>query len=287
MKQAAVNWILMLLAFFVGGPVVSAVYSLAHSSTGGPGVVALLSTPMVGGLVALVGAAALAGVIGVVCARLSGQQNGMRCAGFALAWAAFDAARIDDVLRHNDGAFVMLALEALIAGGVVLGFAVLMWRLSGAKRAEGKGSSAGEAAIAVAIASIVGMLFAGAVARNEMFGQCIAATIGAGVVGTLVARLMYPGAPLRVCYAAGIVLGAGLQIVAAGIEGGSAVQSIDLGSYLAIARPMPLDWIAGYLIGVPLGASWAESMVEKQQEGASAGDRASAGSAAALGKGLS
>jgi len=35
------------------------------------------------------------------------------------------------------------------------------------------------------------------------------------------------------------------------------------GDLFTLAMPMPLDWLAGAFWGIPIGLSWAESMVEK------------------------
>jgi len=36
------------------------------------------------------------------------------------------------------------------------------------------------------------------------------------------------------------------------------------GKLFALARPMPLDWIAGAFVGIPLGLWWAGSLIERE-----------------------
>ncbi len=268
MKHAVISWVAMGTAFFVGGPVVSAVYGVGSSGTGGAGMNAMFAEPVMMGVAGLLGAVVVAGLIGVVCAKLCGVRAGYRCAGFALVWAAFDGGRIGDLLRHYEMPYTGLAIEALIAGAVLVGAGVVFDRMGRADGVEQEGKSERVAwALGLLIVVVVGLVVSGVVARTEVFGQCLAATIMAGIAGTLVARLKFPRVPLVACFGGCVVLAVMLPVIAAEVEGSGGVRDLFLGHYLAVARPMPLDWLAGSLIGVPMGASWAASMVDRQPVG--------------------
>ena len=255
----------MFLAFFVGGPIVSAVYGIGISGTGGAGMNAFFAEPVLSGVTGLLGAVGLAGVIGIVSGRFGGVLTGYRCAGLTLVWAAFDGGRIGDLLRHYESPYAGLAVEALVAGGVLVLAGYGIERVGRDDKQETRENSGGvDALLGMMIVVVVGVLICGAVARSEVFGQCLAATIAAGVGGTLIARLRFPNLPLWACIGGVVVLAVVLPLVTIGIEGSGGLRDVYLGRFLAVARPMPLDWLAGGLIGVPLGASWAGSMVIRE-----------------------
>jgi hypothetical protein len=94
-------------------------------------------------------------------------------------------------------------------------------------------------------------------------GQTLAAAVVAGITGTLVGRIVSHRAPLGSFLAGGLLLAAIGPAAGAIIDGQALVERVYAGTGFTLARIMPLDWIAGILIGVPVGASWAASMVQK------------------------
>ena len=47
------------------------------------------------------------------------------------------------------------------------------------------------------------------------------------------------------------------------VNNGTMVADMYAGELFALARPAPLDWIAGGFIGVAIGISWAGSMIDR------------------------
>jgi hypothetical protein len=106
------------------------------------------------------------------------------------------------------------------------------------------------------------------VAVEPLKGQTIAACMIAGVAAGGFSRAASPrdGAltPVPALIAMALLAAAG-PLSALVVTGSSNVVSAAIGHKLfALAMPMPFDWLAGAFWGVPLGLSWAESMVEKQ-----------------------
>jgi hypothetical protein len=44
------------------------------------------------------------------------------------------------------------------------------------------------------------------------------------------------------------------------------VADMYAGNLMPLAAPLPLDWVAGFFVGVPMGLGWAASMIEKRLE---------------------
>lgn len=190
--------------------------------------------------------------------------------------------------------FVKLALEGAVLAPIA---AVWAWAIvrfartpvpttpgadqSHATGSDGQGQQAGHsvhpepttlrdtsAAVGLVAAMAAGALFGWLVAQESLKGQTIAAASFAGLFGAVAGRLT----AVRIC-AAVFVLGVGLLGVVGPISalvvGGSgsaksvgALEAAASGLAFNLARPMPLDWLAGAFIGAPIGLSWAMSMID-------------------------
>ncbi len=115
-------------------------------------------------------------------------------------------------------------------------------------------------------------------AREGIKGQTIAAAIAAGAVGATVARVVAPEAARWVIATAPILLGVAGPIAAVVVHKDQVLDHAFSNRLLALAYPAPLDWLAGALLGAPMGLSWAASILHNRLE---SDEKPSAASAAA------
>jgi hypothetical protein len=104
------------------------------------------------------------------------------------------------------------------------------------------------------------------VAASPLKGQAIgAAIIGAVCVG-IAGRLVEVRAPLPTLMVPVAVLSALGPLVGALLAGGgeAGLATVYRGAIFPISQIVPMDWLAGGFVGVPLGVAWAASMVEKR-----------------------
>jgi hypothetical protein len=130
----------------------------------------------------------------------------------------------------------------------------------GAWALRGRGLAAG-----VVAAGVAGWLFA----PESLKGQTFAAAAAGGMFGALALKMaartvkplwVFVGVAVLACAGpavAAVYYGTGTGIVRpvyAGLHGG----------VLPLVRILPLDWLAGALVGVPIGLSWGGAMTEHQ-----------------------
>lgn len=299
MNQAAgaIKWAIYMIAMLVVGPLAAAPLAALRDASGGHEATVLVSTSLVWGVVAGLIPLAAAAAVGLLSARFIGPRHGMIAAGLVLAWAAWRSASIDGLMRatRDGSAVVPLAIEGAVLGvlGVLIG--TLIWAVGrepgrqdhatatpgsattpnanpfqSALRLLSETAGGGGAALASLAAGVVaGGMVAWLIAQEPLKGQTIAAALLAGIAaggfGRAVApRAEAPPSPVPALLAmallatlgplsALLMTGAGPRLVGAAIQG----------SIFPLAMPMPLDWLAGAFWGIPIGLSWADSMVDK------------------------
>lgn len=267
MKQAVIRWSFVAGAAVVVGPVAGWLTGSLRAPDGGPDATAFLSTSPLVGLAFTLGALLLAVVYAFVVAKAINFKWGMLCAGLIIGWAAWQSGRADAIIRRVQGpsVFWALAAEGLIYA-VLATIATFFITRASDPRAAGVDSDEGtksDSVKAAAVAVIAGGIAAWAVARSEMVGQTFAAAVTAGIVGTLVGRVVGHRACVPASMLACAVLAALSPVAAAFIHGPATLASMYKGELFPLARIMPLDWVAGMFVGVAVGVSWAGSMVEK------------------------
>lgn len=267
MKQTAFRWVIVAGAALVVGPIAGRLVASIHAPDGGTDATAFLSSSPALGLVMVLVALALASAYGHIAAKLLNFKWGMLCAGLIIAWGAWQSGRVDALIRRVQApsALWTLAIEAAVYA--VLGTA-MSWFLTRAsdRKAAFWGTDAGarqDSLTALGVGIVVGGIAAWGVARSEMVGQTFAAATAAGAIGTLVGRIAGHRAIVPVSVAANLLLGIAGPIIAAITQGSTIVETLYRGDLFPLARPVPLDWLAGTFVGVAVGVSWAGSMVEK------------------------
>ncbi len=267
MKQTLIRWSIVAVAALVAGPIAGRLTGMLRAPDGGPDATALLSSSPLLGILATLAAVLLAAAYGFAAARFLNFKWGMLCAGLIVAWAAWNSGRADAIIRRVQAPS---ALWALAAEGLVLGvlgvIATYFITRASDPRAAGDGAdndTRSDSVKAAGVGVLVGGLAAIAVARSEMVGQTFAAAVTAGAVGTLVGRIVGH----RACVPASMLICPALAflgpVVAAIFHGAGLRDALYRGELFALARVMPLDWVAGTLIGTAVGVSWAGGMIEK------------------------
>lgn len=268
MKHATLKWVSILIAALVLGPLAGSLVGRVRGTDGGPGATALLSESATTGVAMSAATLVLACIAGVIGGRLAGLRTAMFSAGLVVAWGAFSTARLDTIIRRSHdvaslwtlaGEGVLLAILASVATLVIVHTAKPELEARHHAKLLSLESIKGGVA-AIAIGAIGAMLVA---RTSKDVGQALGAAAVAGIVGTLVGRIIAHRAPLAAFAVAAFMLAAIGPLTGAMVNGTSIVERVYAGTEFALARIMPLDWIAGVMLGVPVGASWASSMVEK------------------------
>lgn len=268
-RTASVRWALKLGAALLVGPVVAGMLSGLTAPDGGSGHTLLVSEAPVMGLILGVAAVVLAGIYGFITLKLSTLRLAIFNMGVILAWAAAAEGRLNAIARHTSDAGVMnrLGIEALILSIVAVAFVWLLIRFGGKHAAEERALKA-DSRIPAAMATVLlaGGAAAFIMARTDAFGQTLGAAIAAGIAGITLARIVAHTCPLIHLVVAACAL-AVVSPVAAGVLSGNEFRAaVYSGEILALGRIMPFDWIAGLLIGAPVGTLWAHSFTEKHAE---------------------
>ena len=294
MKAAIVRWAFYLAALLLVGPLAASLLGGLRAPGGGPDATPLVSSSPAMGVALALAALAIALALGALAARLVGTMAGMSTAGLVVAWASWRTGTVDELVRtaQSGRPLISLAIEGLIFGVCGLGI-ILIIASMGRAHAEaiarrtqdnpqqapppagfgaqlttslhevfkGKGI-----AIALPIAIVAGGAAAMFIAGSPLKGQAIAAAIVGGIAVGAASRLVDVGATFTtmvIAVAALAVLGPLSGVATAG-TGAGLVRATYAGTLFPLAWITPLDWIAGGLLGIPMGVSWAGSMMEKK-----------------------
>lgn len=279
MKQAVLRWTMYLGALFVAGPVAGLLMAGVRAPDGGPDASPLTGADPVRGLLLGLGAVAIAGAMGLLAARLTNAWAAMTTVGLTLAWAAWRAGNVEMILREANSAAPLwrLAIEGAIFGGLAVAIMIGIHAItvrdhheSAPRAAAGLGKTVRESAggtgvlLAVFAAIVAGAGAAWIIANTGLKGQTVGAALMAGLVGAAVGRLVDNRVPASVFLVPAAVLAVVAPAAAAVAFRGDIVAVVNHGGLFPVARVMPLDWIAGAFLGVPIGLGWTATMVDKR-----------------------
>lgn len=266
MKQTVIQWIVLAVAALVAGPIAGRLVEMSHAADGAVNATALISESPAISAVLYAAAFLIAGIVGVAAARVSTVGVALASAGIVLAWVAWRTARIEDVLRltHSASVFRTLAIEGLLLGVIGVAVAALIARVGrkGAKD-DSDGFFSGHTLAGLGAGVLAGAIVGWGIARTDASGQAFAAAIGGGIAAATIGRIVSIRTPIVAFVGVGAILAVGGPALGAAMNGSDAVRAAYAGSLIPLARLMPIDWIAGMLIGVPIGTSWAAAMVHK------------------------
>ncbi len=281
MRQTIQHWLLLLLSVLVLGPAAWMMTASLTASDGGPQTSLLVNASVGMGVLVTAGVFLLAALVGLGAARLAGLRHGLLCVGLVLAWAAFGTGQIDRILHRTLSASTMYALtgEAILVGALGVGLAAAMILIA-RREPHADPAPSGTAhhppeprvlwdkatPAALAAALVVAALIGWLVAQDTLKGQTFAAAAFAGMFGATAGRMAAPTASALTFVAALALLAIAAPAVATFMHGSTLGPTrAALGQTLfPLARPLPLDWIAGAFVGIPLGLSWAASLTDRQ-----------------------
>lgn len=270
MTRSIIQWTCIFVAALAVGPVAGWLAASLRAPDGGISATGLTSEAPIIGLVKMGAVVLLAGGMGVAAARLVSAKTGLFCAGLVLAWGAWRSGRMDEILRRAQSPAPLwsLAIEAAVLGALALIVGVAILKAGKAdQRDHADALTSPAAGVGALVALVVGGVAAFFLARSEMVGQTFAAALLAGMLGATVGRVVRHTAPLACFLGAGAVLAIAGPAAGALASGPNVMADLYAGTLLPLARPVPLDWLAGIFMGVPMGASWAASMIEIHEHG--------------------
>jgi hypothetical protein len=290
MRQAILRWVLYFGAILVVGPLGAALVSPLRNPAGGADATPLVSTVPPGGLLAALGALGLALLTGILTARLvRSVRAGMIAAGLVLVWVAFSSAETDDLLRaaRSVAPLWVLSLEGAVLGLALVASALVLVLFGGRQSDDDVDHAAqstqaqqgiteprlsirqqfmGEQFLLVIGAGfLAGGVAAAFVAVTPLKGQAIGAAILGSVCAGLAGRLVNQKMPLPALFVPVALLAVAGPIAGALLAGAgeAGLRDVYRGTVFPLAHILPLDWVAGAFLGIPLGVSWAASMMEK------------------------
>ena len=281
MSHVLQRWTVLLVSLLVLGPVAGLLVATLRAPDGGAHASLFLNTSPAWGAVIGLLVFALAAAGGVPAARVGGVGHGYFCAGLVLAWAAWATGQIDRILHRAQSASTMYALtgEAVFVGALGLALGVLLLRISKDPAPDSAGQDRthhshhveprslwnNSTPQALLIGAAVGGVIAWLVAQDTLKGQTFAAAAFAGMLGATAGRTSAPNASAVTFVAAIMLLAIVSPIVATFMHAGDLgpARAAVAGRLFSLARPLPLDWVAGAFFGIPLGLSWAASMIDR------------------------
>ncbi|MBL8764229.1 MAG: hypothetical protein JNM07_08160 [Phycisphaerae bacterium] len=279
MKTSVLRWVFPLLGLFVVGPAVGWLASGLRASDGSPHFSLLTSVSPARALGTFALAFALAAGLGSAAARLVSRNTGLFSAGMVLAWASWPTGSIEGIIRRTQS---VEPLRSLVFEGPIVGLLSLVTAgvIIGAARARASaGGSDARGALArlrdpqtlfgIAAGVPVAGVVAWFIAQEPSKGQSIAAGALAALAAAAVARLAFAESHALAAFVAVAVLTAAGPLAASAAYGSDAalLRAAYADVLLPLARPLPIDWMAGAFLGTPIGLSWASSMVQKKPEG--------------------
>ncbi len=275
MIHTILRWSFIIAAVLALGPLAALLLEGLRASDGSPHATLLVSASPAPYLARGLAIALFAAGVGVLGAKFFSRDTGLTAAGLVAAWAAWRVGGAEPILRTTPAPLVMLALEALALGLVLLAGVFAAERAAkDRERAPtplfthlDRDAKPAHAALACGLAAAV-LAGAGAylVAISSIPGQRVFAAITAGIAaggGAMVVGSMMGVRPGALLPTLGVVVASVAAPLVAMVLHGDKAQTAALATNLIpFARPVSFDWTCGAYLGVPIGLSWAHSMLE-------------------------
>lgn len=256
-------WSIVALAVLVIGPLAGLCTASLSGIDGGPDATLLTSQSAAAGVLVAAGVTALTLAAGYAGARWASANVGLFAAGVVLAWAAARTGRVDIIIAvQRASPLPRFILEGLLVALVALCVVEVLRRASRDTQRE---PPIGRTTWALAAGLVGAGLTAWFIAVEPLKGQVIAAACGAGIMGSAIARMVLMDIPPRTVLALPAILAIAGPLATTVMADDAVAASID-GSLFRLGYIAPLDWLAGAMIGIPIGMAWTESVVEQHAD---------------------
>ncbi|MCH2139380.1 MAG: hypothetical protein MK074_10075, partial [Phycisphaerales bacterium] len=197
-----------------------------------------------------------------------GTSASMLLLGLGLGWTALQLEPVQTVILN--GSMGLLAAEGVAWALVLLVMAFIVCRFGGVFITPMQNDDGTEddwamspAALKMAASGVCVLPVVWLIAQTPMKGQVIVAAIIGATAAGLVGRLLAPTVQPILLFASVCVFGALGQWVA-GLWLPTDPSAIVAAGHLPnIVLPLPIDYAAGSLMGVPIGIAWANGFLEK------------------------
>ncbi len=171
----------------------------------------------------------------------------------------------------------MMAIETLLLAGFALGLVLIVFRLTGGfhdvepdEENERPHWLTSEAAFKSAACGILILPVVWLIAQSPLKGQALAAVIVGGTIAGLIARLIAPHVQPILIFVSPLVFGALGHVIAAFTTHPPLDHAYIGGTLSIFARALPMDYLAGSLLGVSMGLGWAKSFLHHEETAATA-----------------
>lgn len=272
------DWSAVAGALLLAGPIAGSFADRLRTPTGLEDASPLTASSTGAGLLVGVLVVVVAVGYGLIVGRVAHARLALICTGLVLTWPAWRFGKVADLVRDAGDMSVVskMILEGAIFGSIAVAGCLLVIRLSRSVEADAidgeplkvtapkPESKPTDWALCAAATAIAGALAAWLLAQSPLQGQVYAAAVAAGVAGGAVGRSVASRAPMLAILIGGLSLAAIGPLAAQFLLSGDALTRLYAGEWPGLGLLTPFDWIAGVLVGAPLGEMWAHSMVDRQ-----------------------
>jgi len=268
MREIFRQWMYTVIGALAVGPIAGDVASSVRGVGGSPHATGLLAESPVGGMFKMLICVSLAGLTMVAGAWLGFTRRALFVGGIVLSWSALRAGTVEGVIRATEGGGVYprLAIEGAVLGALFVFFLWVVGRIR--RRADASFVlPSGRDVRAVLVFVISGIVLGWAVAQDGSGGQTLLAAFAAGLLGTLLARVVEPGSSILSAGIGAVALAVLAPIVWSIAGRGSSLAAMYEGDIAGYALISPMTWLAGVSMGIWGGASWSDSVVKKHDTG--------------------
>ena len=264
--------ILFTASLLVAALICVAVAPFMRQASGSLGPIAMTADSPVLAVTTIILALACATALGILVGRAYNASMGLFVVGFGLAVLSLNLAPLQEIAFHGKLGPVVISLA--VWTGLVLLVSVIVFRCSGPipeiKPLAGEplpDPFKSNQALQSCACGLIVLPIVWLVAKIPVDGQTLAAvTIGATLAG-LVGRLVAPSVQPVLLFAAPCAAGF-LGALWGWLEAGPTSQlsnAFVMQDLLPLSYPMPLDYVAGSLMGVSIGIGWSKSFLQEEQ----------------------
>ena len=202
--------------------------------------------------------------------RTSTRSTGtsMLIIGIGLGWTCLQLESVQAVVL--EGSTGLLAIEGLLWAITLLLMAAMVLRFGGNFVTPMKNDDDTEddwamspAALKMAASGVCVLPVVWLIAQSPMKGQVLMATIIGATAAGLVGRLLAPTVQPILIFASVCVFGALGHWVAGFMMPTDLATVVATNQLPNLVLPLPIDYAAGSLVGVPIGIAWANGFLEK------------------------